>query len=232
MMSLLLGILLACGEKPRQRAVQESSDTALAPMESVTTASPSTTAVLVSVPLPFPADRDTAPLAHALGTAASVVPTCGSRVPRITAESIGPFHPGMPLAELVRRCPRLFYGWVMISDGYPVPMVAARLGGVTITAFASDSLPTATLGQVEVRSPGPTTKAGFGLGSTLGQMERVYGAAQASESDCVLRIWFDSRPGIAFYMDYPKRQRRECGALSAEPLSPDLTVKGVVLTPK
>ena len=120
----------------------------------------------------------------------------------------------------------------MISDGYPVPTVAARLGGATVTAFASDSLESATLHKVEVMGRGPKTEEGFGVGSTLGDLQRVYGAPQASESDCVLRVWFDSRPGLAFHMEYPAGQRRECGALSEPPLPPDLVVASVILVPR
>jgi len=150
----------------------------------------------------------------------------------LTGDSIGPFRLGESIEELRRRCPRLLYGWVLISDVYPVPTVAVQLGGATITAFASDSLPTATLSRVEIRSPGPRTDAGLSVGSTLRQLERVYGAAQASESDCELRIWFDARPGLAFLMEYPANQQRDCGALSEPPLSPNLTVRVVVLAPK
>lgn len=233
---VVLGVLgmLACGERSSRTQAQQT-DSAAAPESSVAVASstaiqpplPSST-----VPSPFPANQDTVKFQEQLAGGASQVPSCGAVPPRITGDSIGPFRPGAPLESLRRRCPRLLYGWVLISDGYNVPTVAARLGGATITAFASDTAATATLGQVEVRSRGATTAEGFGVGSTLRQLVRVYGAAQASESDCVLRVWFDTRPLIAFYMEYSARDRRECGALSAPPLSPNLIVKGVVITPR
>lgn len=231
-LGLGLAVLTACGEK-HSRSGAAGGTTSVTPESAVVTAAtPSTTTAAVSIPSPFPADKDTARFKTQVDAEVSQVPSCGSTLPRITGDSIGPFRPGKTILELQERCPRLLFGWVLISDGYPVPTVAARLGGATITAFTSDSLPTATLGQVEVHSPGPKTEEGFGVGSSLRQMTRAYGAAQASESDCVLRVWFDTRPQVAFYMEYPERERRECGALSAAPLSPNLTVKGVVITPR
>jgi len=228
---LALGIL-ACRERTARPATQ-GADSTPTPESSVAVASSTATPPSSPpIPSPFPSDQDTVRFQTQLAAGASQVPSCGSRAPRITDDSIGPFRPGASLRELQQRCPRLLYGWVLISDGYALPTVAARFGGATITAFASDSLPTATLGQVEVRSPGPTTAEGFGVGSTLRQMTPVYGEAQASESDCVLRVWFDTRSQVAFFMEYPAAERRECGALSVPPLSPNLTVRGVVITPR
>lgn len=226
-----LAVVTACGEKG-SRSGASGGTTSVAPESAaVIAAAPSTTSAAVPIPSPFPADKDTARFKAQLDAGAAQVPSCGSKLPRITADSIGPFQPGKTILELQGRCPHLLFGWVLISDGYPVPTVAARLGGATITAFTSDSLPTARLGQVVVRSPGPRTAEGFGVGSTLRAMTREYGSAQASESDCVLRVWFDSRPLLAFYMEYPAHEQRECGALSAAPLSMNLTVTGVVVTP-
>jgi hypothetical protein len=183
-----------------------------------------------AVPSPFPTDRDTTQLKATL--AAGRVPSCGLGVPQITADSIGPFRPGIPLAELARRCPKLLYGWMGISDGIPVATVAARVGGATVTGFASDSSAAAIVNRVELSGPGPRTAEGFGVGSTLGEMQRVYGAPQSSESDCVLMVWFDTRPGLNFHLEYPPRERRDCGALSEPPLPPGLTVASVIIVPR
>ena len=182
-----------------------------------------------SLPSPFPADKDTARLHARLAGPAAGVPACGSGVPRITADSIGPFRPGMSVSELARRCPGLLYGWVMISDGYPVPTVAARVGGATVTAFASDSSSNAIVNRVEISGPGPRTAEGMGVGSTLGQLQSAYGAPQASESDCILMVWFDTRPGLNFHLEYPPREKRGCGALSEPPLPAGLRVASVVI---
>jgi hypothetical protein len=224
-MSVML--LAACREKAERPAIPPTPPSAATSLDSADNsigAAPSAPGVS-----PFPADRDTTDLAVRLTGAGGGVPPCGSRVPTITPESIGPFRPGMPVAELARACPRLLYGWVMISDGIPVPTVAARVGGATVTGFASDSSPGAIVTRVELSGPGPRTAEGFGVGSTLGEMERVYGAPQASESDCVLKVWFDTRPGLNFHLEYPPRDRRECGALSEPPLPPDLQVASVII---
>ena len=216
---LALGALAGCGEKPRPPTKPIT--------DSTVSATPPTPVAAPAVPSPFPADRDTAPLAQAIGTTSPVVPSCGSRVPPITADSIGPFRPGMTLAQLVRRCPRLMYGWVMISDGYAVPTVAARVGGATVTAYANDSSADAVLNRVELVGRGPRTAEGVGVGSTLAELERQYGAPQASESDCLLQVWFDGRPGLAFRMAHPVG--RECGAISEPPLPPEVKVVAVIL---
>jgi len=219
-----------CREKAERPATPPTPPSAATSLDSASNAPPPGGAT-ASAPgvSPFPTDRDTTRFATQITGAATAVPPCGARVPRITADSIGPFRLGVSIAELRRRCPRLLYGWVLISDGYTVPTVAARLGGATVTAFVSDTLPTGTLHRVELAVAGPETAEGFGVGSTLRQLQEAYGAPGASEADCVLRVWFDSRPGLAFRMEYPPAERRDCGGLSEAPLSPDLRVASVIL---
>ena len=103
------------------------------------------------------------------------------------------------------------------------------MGGATVTGFASDSSHDAVVNRVELSGPGPRTAEGLGVGSTLAQLQNAYGTPQASESDCVLMIWFDTRPGLNFRLEYPLRERRDCGALSEPPLPADLRVASVVI---
>jgi len=231
--TLLIALLAVGSVACRERRDHGGAASQPAPPDSAppeSSAAATTPPPTTPVPSPFPTDRDTTRLKATL--AGGRVPACGSGVPQITADSIGPFRPGIPLAELAHRCPKLLYGWVGISDGIPVATVAARVGGATVTGFASDSSAAAVVSRVELSGPGPRTAEGFGVGSTLGEMQRVYGAPQASESDCVLMVWFDARPGLSFHLEYPPRDRRDCGALSEPPLPPDLTVASVVIVPR
>jgi hypothetical protein len=181
---------------------------------------------------PWPRDRDTTRFAMQLARDLIHVPRCRPSVPRITPDSIGPFRLEESLSALQRNCPGLLYGWAVDPDGFPVPAVAARLGGAIVTALLSDTIPTATVHRVTVQQAGPRTAAGIGVGSTLRDLRRAYGAPGSAEPGCVLHIWFASLPGVAFHMKFPPRERRECGGLSEEPLPPDLRVATVLLVPR
>jgi hypothetical protein len=237
LMLLAGSLVLGCRERGARTPPPDSTAAPLPPNTSDTTRGRSTP------PLPpeerppgplaaFPLDRDTLRFRHELAQAGTRIPACGSGVPRISGDSVGPFRLDETIAELKRACPRLLYGWVGISDGYPVPMVVARLGGTTVTALASDSLESATLSKVEVMGPGLRTAEGLGVGSTLAQLESAYGQPGASESDCELRVWFAPRPGLAFHMEYPPGTGRECGSLDEPPLPPELQVRSVILVPR
>ena len=226
--------LLACGEKGERPPAQPSPPpaTSTPPDSSAVTAAAPESVARPSVPSPWSPDKDTTGFIAVRGGHVSEVPPCERQVPAITRDSIGPFRLHQTIAQLRARCPRLLFGWVMISDGYAVPSVAAKLGGATVTALVDDTLPTSVTTKVELQSPGPKTAQGLGVGSTLRQLQAAYGVPGASESDCVLRVWFDPLPGIAFHMVYPPSAPRECGALSELPMPPNLKVASVILVPQ
>ena len=192
--------------------------------------------VVSAGPSPWPRAPDSGGATPPTGATATVavarIPQCRASAPRITSDSIGPFRLDASLSELQRGCPGLAYQWTSDPDGYPVPAAAARFGGVTVTAWFTDTLPNATVREVSVEHNGPKTAEGLGVGSTFQELERAYGAAGAAEPGCVLRIWFANLPGVAFRMAFPPHERRECGALAEEPLPPDLRVASVILVPR
>ena len=227
---VLAAQLAACREKAAQPDTHRPS--AQPPPTAAVAAQPPS-AVSPPPPVsPWPADQDSAQLTPRRTRDTGIAPPCRQATPRITPDSIGPFRLEESLAELQRACPRLLYAWESDPDGFAVPAVVARLGGVPITALLTDTLPAATVRQVDLEHEGPRTAEGLGVGSTLGDLERAYGAPGASEPGCVLRVWFTSRPGLAFRMRFPPRVRRECGGLSEEPLPPDLRVAAVILVPR
>jgi len=180
---------------------------------------------------PWPAHPDSSGLAALPARGSGSVPRCRQDAPRLTPDSIGPFRLGATVSELEHTCPRLLYGWQLDPDGFAVPTIAARLGPAIITALLTDTLPTGTVRQVDVEHGAVRTAEGVGVGSTLRELQRAYGAPGASEPGCVLRVWFATLPGLAFRMAFPPREQRECGGLSEEPLPPDLRVAGVILVP-
>ena len=156
---------------------------------------------------------------------------CRDRLPHLTGDSIGPFRLEESLADLRRECPSLWFAWDTDPDGFAVPAVVGRLGPTLVTALLTDTLPTATVRQVTVTDARPKTKEGLGVGSTLAELKHAYGAPDAAEPGCELRVWFPKSPGLAFQMAFPVGAQRECGGLSEPPLPAALRVVAVVLVP-
>ncbi len=221
--------LTACREKAAQPGTPPPSAQS-APSAAVAAQPPGPGSPVPSVS-PWPADHDSARFTALLARGPGMVPPCRQTAPRITPDSIGPFRLEQSVAELQRECPRLLYAWSTDPDGFPVPTVAVRLGGALITALLTDTLPTGTVREVDLERVGPKTAEGLGVGSTLRDLERAYGAPGAAEPGCELRVWFASLPGLAFRMAFPAREKRECGGLSEPPLPPDLRVAAVILVP-
>jgi len=91
LMSVMM--LAACREKAERPPNPPTPPSAGTSLDSANSP-PSPGGTTASAPgvSPFPADQDTTRFATQITGEATAVPPCGSRVPRITADSIGPFR--------------------------------------------------------------------------------------------------------------------------------------------
>lgn len=130
------------------------------------------------------------------------LPNCGTTTPVVTADSIGPFYPGQPLANLFGACPRLLQLWAW-DDGKYVPAVALSLGGAVLLLEANGVIPEAVVTRVTALA-GARTPEGIGPGSPLPDVERAFGAPTWRRDQCAIGAAFASRPGLVVNIEIPE----------------------------
>lgn len=162
-----------------------------------------------------------------------LIPQCGKQVPSVTADSVGPFHAGQTLAEVLQACPAVYRAWDWGYEGIPSPVVVVRLGDAAVFAQLED---TALDSRVyHVSTADAATPEGLGSGSRLSELLAAYGQGRLVEGECVFGITFDTKPGLSFLLKWPEDEPVECGDLvmlvnqnAIDELPPGTTVRYLV----
>jgi hypothetical protein len=152
------------------------------------------------------------------------VPSCGGTTPTVSAEEIGMFYPGQPLPNVFGLCGAARPGW-RYDDGVYVPAVLARQGRATIVATLSGIDDAATVSRVEVHSAARTVD-GIGPGSTLADLQRVFGTPNWRREQCGVSATFDSHPGLLVHIQLPENTREtwNCGDIRDFGKGPDFSL--------
>ena len=128
--------------------------------------------------------------------------SCGTETPVVAADSIGPFYPGQPLANLFGACPHLLQLWRSV-DGKQVPAVAFTIGNAVLLLDANGVIADAVVTRVTALE-GARTAEGIGRGSSLADAQRAYGPPTWRRDQCAVNAAFDSRPGLVIDIAVPE----------------------------
>ncbi len=174
-------------------------------------------ALVATVPLTAQAgssrwpDPDKAPQLQALNERRASnfpIPRCRDNTPILTHDSIGPIRAGQAVRDLLRQCPRLFFGWYW-EEGIPNPGFAVWLGKALVIATMTDSTTNARVVVAQTSSRTVRTSNGIGPGTLLRNAETTWGKGALDEAECQLTVSFHSQPGLAWIVTIPSHW--ECG---------------------
>jgi hypothetical protein len=129
-------------------------------------------------------------------------PVCRSKTPVLTNKSIGPIFFDQSLQQLEQMCKNLRYGWYW-NEGSPTPAALVRLGKVGLMIEFSGTTSSSTIYRIMSSDSQLRTADGFGPGSRLEAMIRVWGKPRFVVGECALYVWFSTRPGLSFRVDLP-----------------------------
>ena len=131
-------------------------------------------------------------------------PTCRRNTPQLTSDSIGPLRPGMPLRDLLRRCPRVTFGW-HLEEGNAEPAVAVRLGRIVAEAILEDTIPPKDrIYRILVADSALRTADGIGPGSHVLDAPRAWGTPHFGAAECSLYVWFDRVAHVSWIAEFPR----------------------------
>ena len=126
------------------------------------------------------------------------VPSCGATVPVVAPDSVGPFYPGQPLANLFGACTHLLQLWHW-EDGKYLPALALKMGGALFIIDASGVIPEAVVTRITAIDVARTAE-GIGRGSPLADVQRAYGVPTWRRDQCAVDAVFASRPGLVIHV--------------------------------
>jgi hypothetical protein len=127
---------------------------------------------------------------------------CGAAAPIATADSVGPFYPGQPLANLFGACPHPLQLWHLDGGKY-VPAIALESGSALLLLDANGVTSDAVVTRVTALE-GARTAEGIGPGSSLADAQRAYGAPTWQRDQCAVNAAFASRPGLVVHVVIPE----------------------------
>ena len=190
-------LAVACARGNENAAIADT-----APVITTNAAAPSP---YVSDIPPWPADTPTFSVDHLASLEprlAAKLGSCGNETPVIAADSIGPFYPGQPLANLFGACPHLLQLWRRV-DGKQVPVIALKLGGATLLLDANGVIADAVVTRVTALE-GARTPEGIGRGSPLAEAQKAYGVPTWRREQCAVAAAFASHPGLIIDIAVPE----------------------------
>jgi len=130
--------------------------------------------------------------------------SCRTTTPALTSDSLGPLRPGMTLAELLRACPRPYYGW-HFEEGIAEPGLAIRLGRVLALTMLRDTLGSKAVAyRILIADTSARTIEGLGPGSRLTEMIAAWGPPHIDAAECSLYAWFSTRAHLSWIMEFPR----------------------------
>jgi hypothetical protein len=113
-------------------------------------------------------------------------------------DQLGPLRLGMTTAELRQAASGARdTSWSqegMTERGLLVPVS----GGDALAVLVGDSV-----ARIVVAQPGPATREGLGVGSTMQELRDAYGRACAAPGEGIIAVWFPAAPGISYAVDVP-----------------------------
>ena len=139
----------------------------------------------------------------------ATTPSCSQITPTFSPDSVGPFHTGMSVKQVENLCRSIRYGWYGGDEGIfePVALVKSGLGSILLEF--DDTLVTSKVQRIFIGTPDIRSSEGLGVGSLVKDLAAQWGKPSRTEIECLLYIYFKSKPGISFQIDLPVE--RDCG---------------------
>jgi hypothetical protein len=129
--------------------------------------------------------------------------SCSQTTPFFSDSSVGSLHPGMSLAQLELSCHNLRYGWFGGDEGIFSPVALAKLGSGSLLIEFEDTLSTSRIQRLLIGTPEIRSREGLGVGSQVRDLVTAWGRPSRAEIECLLYVYFESKPGLSFQVDLP-----------------------------